>query len=417
MELTCPTDEHERRNILQWLKPQGVDCHEFHQDRKALRERGTCDWLANSSAWIDWCEGGSAKNARFLWIHGLPGAGKTVLASFAIDHVINKYQHVGVSYYYCSHERHKKGHTSSEETCSFLRWVIRDLTAQVTRPMVRNSNHQATIPKTLENLYVEHDFSIEKLLDCLLAVTQYITTESQQQVCIIVDAVDECPSPRDALLNVLTTIGTDPDWQHVSLCFTSRKEADIARAISAIQPSQPPTPAMPQRLILVPKGPKDQLQRRGRPAGVARAGFDGGSPSHDEMPPPPLPGSGNTRGRPPSGGFSHSSPFRVSRSVDSGLQSGGTTFHGGGRERPLLPDPSADSRITDPMEIDSPGHTIPRAQKRGCTILSMDDNPDVMEAIRTFVRTQLQDHDMFQRSHPRDVDEVIELIAKKAKGM
>lgn len=47
----------------------------------------------------------------------------------------------------------------------------------------------------------------------------------------------------------------------------------------------------------------------------------------------------------------------------------------------------------------------------------MDDNPDVMEAIRTFVRTQLQDHDMFQRSHPRDVDEVIELIAKKAKGM
>lgn len=364
------------------------------------------------------------EHARFLWIHGLAGAGKTVLASFAIDDVTSKYQHKGVSYYYCSHERHKKGHTSTEEACAFLRWVIRDLTAQVTRPMTRASNRQATIPKTLENLYVEHDFTIPKLLDCLLAVAEYVTAQFSQQVCIIVDAVDESPSPRDALLKVLTTIGTDPDWQNVSLCFTSRKEQDIARAIEAIQPSKPsqpyqshpPTP--PHRPILTPRGPAEKLRQRGMYPGVTPAGFDGGPSSMHEMGPPPVPQGGNVRGRPPSGGFKQfpNAGNRVSRSMDSGRQSGGMPSPEGGRERSSSAYPTADPRGNDPMDIDPPDPAVPRETKEGCTILSMDDNPDVKEAIRIFVRNQLQDNDTF-RSHQRDLEEVINLIARRAKGM
>lgn len=368
-------------------------------------------------AWKSWCEGGSAIHARFLWIHGLPGAGKTVLASFAVDDVTSKYQHKGVSYYYCSHERHKRGHTSSEEACSFLRWVIRDLTAQVTRPMTRVSNRQASIPKILENLYVEHDFTIPKLLDCLLAVTEYIAIEFKQQVCIVIDAVDESPSPRDVLLNVLTTIGTNPDWQHVSLCFTSRNEQDIARAVDAIQPSQPsrssrsPTPESPsRRVILTPVAPSARLSARGTGSPrVSSGGFDGRPPYSDDMPPPPLPHGGNARGRPPVGNFSRpQNPLqRVSRSESRGRPSGG-------RDRSLSTHSALESRVDDPMEIDSPGHISPRVVSEGCTILSMDDNPDVREAIRTFVRAQLQDKDTFYKD---PLEEVINLVAKRARGM
>ncbi|KAK2606651.1 hypothetical protein N8I77_005385 [Diaporthe amygdali] len=377
--LTAPIDEHERRNILEWLKPKGVDAHEFHRQKRALREEGTCDWLAESGPWKDWCEGGSPINARFLWIHGLPGAGKTVLASFGIDHVAAEYQHKGVSYYYCSHERHKKGHTSSEEACSLLRWVIRDLTAQVTRPKTRTSNHQAIIPKTLEDLYVKHDFSVKNLLECLLAVTQYIAEEFQQQVCIIVDAVDESPSPRDVLLDVLTTIGTDPAWHHVSLCFTSRKETDITVAIEAIQSTT--------RRILIPKGPSRGLGGRGRKS-TPRSGFDG-------MPPPPI-------------------PEHKSRS-ECRMPSGDMSGHYNERERSMSMGPGEESlRSGDPMEVE---YTGSHGLMKGCTIISMDDHPDVIRAIRTFVQSQLQDNQMFRGWNEDQLKTIIEQLARKAKGI
>lgn len=414
---------------MQWLKPEGIDGHEFHRQKQALREKGTCDWLANSLAWNDWCRGGSANNARFLWIHGLPGAGKTVLASFAIDHVISKYQHKGVSYYYCSHERQKPGHTSSQEACSFLRWVIRDLTAQFTRPKTRASKSPATIPKKLEDLYAKHDLNVQSLLECLLAVTQYIAKEFEQQVCIVVDAVDESPMPRDALLGILTIIGADPEWQHVSLCFTSRKEVDISRAIMAIQPAQdrrgqhdrrsqqPVQPANPPREILSPKRPSDRLKKRG---GVNLSGFDGSLPSSHGMPPPATVGNTWERGRTPSGGALEFSPAsqRISRS-ESRAPTGEVTFHHSGPIRSISMSPAEESHGFDPMDIDSPGHVLPGMRKAGCTILSMDDNPDVKEAIRTFVRSQLQSHQTFETyaGSNQGLEEVISLIAKRAKGM
>lgn len=398
---------------MQWLKPEGIDTHEFHRQKQALRERGTCDWLASSEPWSDWCNGGSETNARFLWIHGLPGAGKTVLASFAIDHVISMYQHMGVSYYYCSHERQRQGRTSTEEACSFLRWVVRDLTAQVTRPKSRTANSEAVIPKKLEELHEKHDFNVQSLLECLLAVTQYIARHLKQQVCIVVDAVDESPSPRDALLNVLTTIGAGPEWEHVSLCFTSRKEKDIFSAIEAIQPHQPKrgqhaTTIAGGRIILSPVSPSKRVsQASGIEAGSSpRAGFDG-------MPPPPPVENPWERGRTPSGsafGFSPAPP-RTSRS-EIRAPSDDVASYQIGRMRTMSTSPAGESYGFDPMEIDSTAHPLPGAKKKGCTILSMDDNPDVKEAIRTFVGNQLE-----ANGTSEGLDEVIDLIAKKAKGM
>lgn len=424
---------------MEWLKPEGIDPHDFHRHKRALREEGTCDWLANSAPWLDWCDGGSPINSRFLWIYGLPGAGKTVLASFAIDHVTAKYQNKGVAYYYCSHERHKKGHTSSEEACSMLRWIIRDLTAQVTRPQTKTTNRQAIIPKTLEDLYVKHDFSAETLLDCLLAVTEYIAMEFKQQVCIIVDAVDESPAPRRPILNVLTTIGTDPRWQHVSLCFTSRKEQDIEKAIEDIQPTDPSystppvqrhkmryvspaasaspsSPSSPStstggRNILPAKGPSGTVvgMTYGHETGSSvQSAFDGASSSRNDMPPPPRGGDPHARGRSPSGIPPGFSSHRTSRS-EIRRPSGATATRHSGQER-------ATSMGPDPMDVDSPPHADPPVVTKGCSILSMDHNPEVKEAIRTFVRSQLCDEITF-RGDDEDLEKAIDLIANKAKGM
>lgn len=335
---------------------------------------------------------------------------------------------MGISYYYCSHERQRQGHTSSQEACSFLRWVIRDLTTQVTRPKARSSNTQAVIPKKLEDLYAKHDLSVQGLLECLLIVTEYIAREYHHQVCIIVDAVDESPLPRDAMLSVLTTIGANTEWQHVSLCFTSRNEVDIAGAIEAIQPpkpSQPPqppsgrrsqhfqpemfssSPATPtDRVFLSPVGPSKKLERNAK---TNFAGFDGSPSSSHGMPPPSPVGNVWERGRNRSGGAFDvpSSPYRLSRSAVRPPSADETT-HQDGSMRSMSMGPAKESPEFDPMEIDS--------RMEGCTILSMDDNPDVKEAIRTFVRSQLQASEM-RGTGEGELEDIINLIARRAKGM
>lgn len=410
---------------MEYFRPRGIDAKEFHRQKRALREKGTCDWLVDSNPWKDWCEGGSATNSRFLWIHGLAGAGKTILASKAIDDVLAKYQHKGVSYYYCSHERQKQGYTSTEEACSFLRWVIGDLTNQVTRPSPGTSTRKTKIPQTLKDAYEKHDLTLQNLMNCLLDVTEYITNGLQQPVCIVVDAVDECPTPREALLNVLTTIGTDPDWQHVSLCFTSRNETDISDAIKAVRPSQSTKPESPiqagtppQRTILTPQSPSSVLHRRGISLpGRNISGFDGRPRHINEMAPPPRPHAQgeSVRGRSPSSHLSPSSSAtqRQSRSIDSRQQASGMSFFGSGLEQSSFTSQSEEFPDHDAMEIDSPRYPISRHRKAGCTILSMDNNPDVMRAIRTFVRSQLKGDGEVNES----TEKVIDLIAQRARGM
>ncbi|KAG8163959.1 hypothetical protein KVR01_005877 [Diaporthe batatas] len=399
---TSSLDEYTRRNILEWLRPRGIEADEFHRQKRALRQNGTCDWLAESPSWIDWCKGGSAVHSRFLWIRGLAGAGKTVLASFAIDEVLSKYRHKGVSYYYCSHERQKEGYTSAEEACSFLRWVIRDLTSQVTRPTAGTTGRQAKIPKILHDLYDKHDFDNGALLSCLLAVTEHIAQDFKQQVYIIVDAVDECPSPREEFLRVMTTIGTDQAWKHVSLCFTSRNEHDIDKAV---QPRKILIPRSPRTIRRRPQSQNPSRSLQGQ-VNAATGGFDGA------MSPPGLsPARGeSSRGRSPSlqiWQFPNSN-HRTTRSMDNLPQADDTSFSHNNREQATSPSQAEVTRGLDLMDIDPP------EKKEGCTILSMDENPDVMRAIRTFVQSQLEGDVSFDRE---GVDEVVTLIAQRARGI
>ncbi|CAJ2506035.1 Uu.00g001650.m01.CDS01 [Anthostomella pinea] len=102
-----------------WLKPN-IDLHEYHAEQRDKQEDETCDWIVKSELWSDWLAGGSTDpdpdaNRRFVWISGLPGAGKTVLVSFLIDAVALACQSTGFSYYYCFNGRNQ------DETSSLLR--------------------------------------------------------------------------------------------------------------------------------------------------------------------------------------------------------------------------------------------------------------------------------------------------------
>ena len=66
------------RQILDWLSP--IDPEANFKRACALRQQGTGEWILDNSHFESWLAG----ETSFLWIHGVPGSGKTVLSSSII---------------------------------------------------------------------------------------------------------------------------------------------------------------------------------------------------------------------------------------------------------------------------------------------------------------------------------------------
>jgi len=66
--------EKEHHKVITWLDT--VDVQYKHHSVARLRKPETCSWILNHKTFKAWRNSQSA----FLWLHGIPGSGKTVLA-------------------------------------------------------------------------------------------------------------------------------------------------------------------------------------------------------------------------------------------------------------------------------------------------------------------------------------------------
>lgn len=189
-----------------------------HNAARRLYEEKTGDWIFRSQEWNLWVNKQSEK--RSLWMHGIPGAGKTILASHCIEQLI-KTQCSGnavLVYYYCYH-----GH-NRDETTSFLRWLISQLCRKTD-----------TVSSLTYDIYRSgQDPDENKLLSALQAQLDGLDT-----VYVTVDALDESQQPRDTFLGVLRTLATDPRFRKIRLLTTSREYADIERVMAPVSFSVP----------------------------------------------------------------------------------------------------------------------------------------------------------------------------------
>ncbi|KAK3386531.1 hypothetical protein B0H63DRAFT_493317 [Podospora didyma] len=71
-----------------------------------LYESGTRDWVISTPEWDDWIN----FRQRAIWLHGIPGAGKTVLAPYVFDRIC------GI----CM----KNDKETADESIPFLRWLV-----------------------------------------------------------------------------------------------------------------------------------------------------------------------------------------------------------------------------------------------------------------------------------------------------
>ena len=161
--------------------------------------------MFRASDWDDWIN----SRIRALWIHGIPGAGKTVLAAHIIETTLRiceaKDKRTTCVYYYCYH-----GH-NQDESVPFLRWLVSQL--------LREAD---TVPTLAWKAYTRsREPDITLLLDVMHATLDFFDL-----VYVAIDALDESQS-RQNLLSVLNVLVTDPRFWKIQLLATSREYSDI----------------------------------------------------------------------------------------------------------------------------------------------------------------------------------------------
>lgn len=166
--------------------------------------------MLRSPEWANWL----AAERRCLWIHGIPGAGKTVLMSYLIEQIKrhcgqSQKEQVAYVYYYFYY-----GH-NQDEAVPFLRWLLNQLCRQAD-----------FIPDNVYKMYkYGGEPSIKELLEALEDVL-----DNFKITYVIVDAIDES-NPRENLLKVLRNLVTDPRFKKLQLLASSREYIDIERVM------------------------------------------------------------------------------------------------------------------------------------------------------------------------------------------
>jgi hypothetical protein len=166
-------DKQEDKQILNWLTT--TDYGPLHHEYCKRREVGTGYWLLEQKEFQDWLTGIN----HVLFCHGIPGAGKTILASLVISHLSSKFQgdsEIGIASIYCNFKR-QEDQDFERLLASLLKQLAggRDCLLESTKELYREHFIRRTQP-TPEELMIE--------LECV--ISQYSET------FIIIDALDEC---------------------------------------------------------------------------------------------------------------------------------------------------------------------------------------------------------------------------------
>jgi hypothetical protein len=210
--LTEIIPESQHRDVYRWLET--TDPSPLHNRAWKVHEPHTSGWILRSPEWNQWLTG----DTRCLWMHGIPGAGKTILTSFIVEQVklhCKNRQQSGHSYYYCYF-----GH-NQDEASPFLRWTIAQLCRQAN-----------CVSEFVHQLYKQG--GQPSLTELMLALE--ITLQGFDIAYITIDALDES-KPREDLLRVIRDLATDSRFSKIHCIVTSRTYIDIEQSLEPISHS------------------------------------------------------------------------------------------------------------------------------------------------------------------------------------
>lgn len=178
--------------VLNWLTPAPIDYGSQYSSFLKVRQPGTGQWLLDTAQYQSWV----SKQKQTLFCPGIPGAGKTILASIIIEDLFSRFESikdVGIAYLYCNFQS-QKDQTVDNLLASLLRQLVQS------RP---------SLPEEVKSLCDKHkDRQTRPSVDEITNALQHVT-RLYSNVFIVVDALDECEGEyRPAFLSHLFALQT-----------------------------------------------------------------------------------------------------------------------------------------------------------------------------------------------------------------
>lgn len=181
-----------------------------HVAARDKHEPATGDWFLRSSKLAEWTNNPSVN----LWIRSIPGAGKTVLCSTIIDHLLRNQQADDfILFYYFDFRDDGKQKLSS---------LLRSLIAQI----CFRADH---VPEN-----VQTSFETGAALDTRSLEAIFASLAIGRHVKIVIDAIDES-SDRSQILSFLEKAAQN-SFDCVQWLVTSRREWDIEVVLTEYKP-------------------------------------------------------------------------------------------------------------------------------------------------------------------------------------
>ncbi|EHK26130.1 uncharacterized protein TRIVIDRAFT_112497, partial [Trichoderma virens Gv29-8] len=202
-------DKIEDIKILDWLTPTdyGLQQSDYFQ----RRQPGTCRWLLDSETFQKWL----ATSNQTLFCPGMPGAGKTILTSIVVDHIISEFRQgdVGIAYIYCNFHQHNE-----QTTSGLLASILKQLAE--TQPLL------AARVKDLHNRHYTRRTrpSVDELYNTLQSIIA-----SYPRIFIIVDALDECQTSNNCRFQFLSRLFKLQIHGGINIFATSRPLPEICQ--------------------------------------------------------------------------------------------------------------------------------------------------------------------------------------------
>jgi hypothetical protein len=185
---------------LGWLSP--TDFPAQQHDIITRRQEGTGQWFLDSPEFKGWLQGSD----KTLFCPGIPGAGKTMMAAIAIDHLCRTVRRddIGVTYLFCNYKAQ-----ADQSAPNLLTALLKQLVQS--RP---------DIAAPVTHIYDKHlRWGSRPSLDDIFGALQSVCS-NYATVYIVVDALDECAViDRGRLINNLHELQARTD---VRLMCTSR---------------------------------------------------------------------------------------------------------------------------------------------------------------------------------------------------
>ncbi|KAL5377140.1 hypothetical protein DPSP01_009953 [Paraphaeosphaeria sporulosa] len=188
--------------IVGWISP--TDYPAQQSDIIGRRQKGTGQWFIDAPEFTRWL--GEPRGTLFC--PGIPGAGKTMVAALAIDHLLKSVQSssVGIACVYYNYKAQEE-----QDTSSMLAAIVKQLVQS--RP---------AMAEPVARLYKQHaDRGTKPSLDEIFSALQEIVAK-YSTVYIVIDALDECRDSDGTRSQVLARLKDLQVRQDIRLMATAR---------------------------------------------------------------------------------------------------------------------------------------------------------------------------------------------------